>query len=187
MSTKGRHTGDGGNFYRDLGIMVGGILGLGALVFLLLFFFAGDTTEEPDALGTTTTTTTTTTVPVDGSTTTLGTTSTTTPTTNTSVPVRAPEDVRVVALNSVGIAGAAGLFTAKLTEQGYQTLQAGDYRPEQNPTRIWYREGFSAEANAIASFMLDDSGTQALVEGLPDDTLEPGADIVVVLGTGYQE
>jgi hypothetical protein len=186
MSTKGRHSGEGGNCFRDLGIMIGGILGVGALVFLILFFFVGDTSEEPDAFGTTTTTTTTT-APVDGSSTSIDTTSTTTPTTNTSVPIRAPEDVRVVALNSVGIAGAAGRFTAKLTEQGYQTLQAVDYRPEQNPTRIWYREGFSAEANAIASFMLDDSGTQTLVEGLPDDTLEPGADIVVVLGTGYQE
>lgn len=187
MSTKGRHSGEGGSFYRDLGIMIGGILGVGALVFLILFFFAGDTTEEPDALGSTTTTTTTTSVPVDGSSTTLDTSSTSTPTTDTSVPIRAPADVRVVALNSVGIAGAAGRFTAKLTEQGYQTLQAGDYRLEQNPTRIWYREGFSAEANAIASFMLDDSGTQTLVEDLPDDTLEPGADVVVVLGTGYQE
>lgn len=185
MTQKGRHAGDRGNFYRDLLTMIGGILGVGAVVFLLLFVLAGDTADEPQATETTTTssssTTTTTSTTVPSTTTTLGT------TTSTGVPVRANEDVRVVVLNSVGIAGAAGGFTTVLAEEGYQTLEAGDYRPEQNPTRIWFREGFSAEANEIASFMLEDAGTQTLVEALPDQTLEPGADIVVVLGTGYQE
>lgn len=186
MTNKGRHAGDGGNFYRDLTIMVGGILGVGAIVFLVLFALAGDTTEEPEAVETTTTSSTTTSTLATTSSTTA-TTTTTLGTTTTDVPVRPPEDVRVVVLNSVGIAGAAGDFTAVLADLGYQTLQAGDYRPEQNPTRIWFREGFSAEANEIASFMLEDSGTQTLVEELPDETLEPGADVIVVLGTGYQE
>lgn len=186
MTQKGRHTGDRGSFYRDLLIMVGGILGVGALVFLLLFALAGDTNDEPGATDTTTTSSTTTTV-VTTSTIVASTTSTLGTTTSTGVPVRANEDVRVVVLNSVGIAGAAGRFTSVLAAEGYQTLEAGDYRPEQNPTRIWFREGFSAEANKIASFMLEDSGTQTLVEALPDETLEPGADIVVVLGTGYEE
>lgn len=186
MTGKGRHAGDGGNFYRDLIIMIGGIFGVGALVFVLLFVFAGDTTEEPVGAETTTTSSTSTTTAATSSPS-VDTTTTTSSTTTTDVPVRAPEDVRVVVLNSVGIAGAAGRFTSVLADEGYQMLQAGDYRPEQNPTRIWFREGFSAEANQIASFMLADSGTQTLVEELPDETLEPGADIIVVLGTGYQE
>jgi hypothetical protein len=101
--------------------------------------------------------------------------------------VRANEDVRVVVLNSVAIGGAAGRFTQVLADLGYQTLQADDFRPEQDPTRIWFREGFSAEANTLAEFMAEDSGTETLVEPLPDESLKPGADLVVVLGTGYQE
>ena len=182
MANKGRHAGEDGNFYRDLVIMVLGIVGVGALVFFLLFLFAGDTVSETTTTSSTTSTTTSTTV---------GESSTTEPTvetsTTTTVPVRANEDVRVVVLNSVAISGAAGRFTQVLADLGYQTLQADDFRPEQDPTRIWFREGFSAEANTLAEFMLEDSGTEVLVEPLPDETLKPGADLVVVLGTGYQE
>lgn len=187
MSTKGgRHSGEGGNFYRDLAIMVGGILAVGALVFFILFLLARDTTSE-----TTTTSSTTSTVATTqpGVTTETGdaTSSTDVATTASTVPVRANSEVRVVVLNSVGIEGAAGRFTQTLADAGYQTLEAGDYRPLQNPTKIWYREGFSAEANALAVFMLEDSGTKTQVEPLPDETLQPGADLIVVLGTGFQE
>jgi hypothetical protein len=186
MSVKGRHSGEGGNFYRDLAIMIGGILGVGALVFFVLFLFARDTTSE-----TTTTSSTvfapSSTVPGETTSTVATTTPGTDPTTPSTVPVRPNEEVRVVVLNSVGIEGSAGRYTQVLADQGYQTLEAGDYRPQQNPTKIWFREGFSAEANALAAFMLEDSGTQTQVEPLPDETLQPGADLIVVLGTGFQE
>ena len=185
MANKGRHSGDSGNFYRDLAIMILAILAVGAIVFFLLFVFAGDTASLTTTTSTTTTTTTSTTL-AGTSTTSLGTTSSS-DTTTTTVPVRANEDVRVVVLNSVGIGGAAGRFTQELADLGYQTLQADDYRPEQDPTRIWFREGFSAEANQLAEYMLEDSGTETLVEPLPDETLKPGADLLVVLGAGYQE
>lgn len=185
MSTKGRHSGDGGSFYRDLAIMIAGILGVGALVFFLLFLLARDTSSDITTTTTTTTTSTTTTIVSTSSIDPSSSTSTTS--TTTTVPVRANSDVRVVVLNSIGVAGSAGRFTQTLADQGYQTLEAGDYRPQQEPTRIWFREGFSAEANALAEFMATDSGTETLVEALPDETLEPGADLVVVLGTGYQE
>jgi hypothetical protein len=185
MASKGRHSGEGGSFYRDLLIMILAILGVGALVFFLLFIFAGDTVSETTTTESTSTTSTSTT---------LGQTSTTdsavtssTSTTLTAVPVRPNEDVRVVVLNSVAIAGAAGRFTQELANEGYQTLQADDFRPEQDPSRIWFREGFSAEANKLAEYMEEDSGTETLVEPLPDETLKPGADLVVVLGTGYRE
>lgn len=185
MANKGRHAGEDGNFYRDLAIMVGAIVGVGALVFFLLFVFAGDTVSETTTTSSTTSTTTSTTV--GESSTTEPTVETSTTTTATTIPVRANEDVRVVVLNSVAISGAAGRFTQVLADLGYQTLQADDFRPGQDPTRIWFREGFSAEANTLAEFMLEDSGTVTLVEPLPDETLKPGADLVVVLGTGYQE
>ncbi len=55
-----------------------------------------------------------------------------------------------------------------------------DYSPEQDPSRLWYREGFSAEANELLEFLPD-----ARVEPLLDDGLQPGADVVMILGTGY--
>jgi LytR cell envelope-related transcriptional attenuator len=186
MSTKGRHSGEPGNFYRDLGIMVGGILGVGAIVCFVLFLFGRDTTSETTTTNSTTTTTSST-VPGETTTTDPSTTSTDGTTTTTGVPVRPNDEVRVVVLNSLGISGVAGRFTQTLDDEGYQTLEAGDYRPEQDPTQIWYREGFSAEANSLAAFMLEDSGTVTEVVALPDPTLEPGADLIVVLGTGYQE
>ena len=72
-------------------------------------------------------------------------------------------------------------MTATLAEAGYQTLPANDYDPEQDPSRLWYRDGFSAEANAMLEFI-----PGALVEPIPDEELQEGADVVMVLGTGYE-
>jgi len=182
MSTKGRHSGEDGNFYRDLLIMIGGILGVGVLVFFVLFLIARDTASE-----TTTTSSTTSTAPGETTSTQDSTSTTDGTTTTTAIPVRPNDEVRVVVLNSLGIAGIAGRFTQTLANEGYQTLEAGDYRPQQDPTQIWYRDGFSAEANALSAWMLEDSGTVTEVTALSDESLEPGADLIVVLGTGYQE
>jgi hypothetical protein len=96
--------------------------------------------------------------------------------------VRDPSEVRVLVLNSTEIAGAAGRLTEELAAQGYQTLEASDFTPEQDPSRVWYREGFSAEANVLAELI-----PGSLVESIPDPTVGEGADIVIVLGTGYEE
>ena len=182
--TKGKHAAESdGSFYRDLTMMIVGILLVGAAVFLILYLLraspeavAGDTTSIPATSSTSTTSTVVTT-------TTAGrTTSTSTSVATTTVPVRPPEEVRVVVLNSVGLAGAAGRKTQELADAGYQTQQAGDLEPEQDPSRIWYREGFAAEANALLAFLPD-----ASIEPIPDPELEQGADVVVVLGAGYTE
>jgi hypothetical protein len=180
MTDKGRHASNGGGaFYRDLTMMVVGIIVVGSAVFFLLVLIA----DEPDSatttageLGATTTAGQPTTT--DGSTSSTSSTSTTP--TSTTVPVRPPGEVRVVVLNSIGLAGAAGRMTQQLDDAGYQTLPASDYSPEQDPSRLWYREGFSAEANELLEFLPD-----ARVEPLLDDSLQPGADVVMILGTGY--
>ena len=182
MTDKGRHASDGGGaFYRDLAMMILGIVLVGAAVFFLLFLLA----DNPDSATTTT--------GDPGSTTTAGqstntserstssTSSTSTTPTSTTVPVRPPEDVRVVVLNSIGLDGAGARMTQQLDDAGYQTLPADNYSPEQDPSRVWYREGFSAEANELLEFLPD-----ARVEPLPDDSLQPGADVVMILGTGYE-
>ncbi len=184
---RGRHASTtSGSFYRDLVMMLLGILLVGAAVFLLLYLFAGNPDAEtggPTSSSAASTTTpdtqpatSTTTAPVTTTSTGASTSTTTT------VPVRAPAEVRVVVLNSIGLAGAAGRMTQQLADAGYQTQQAGDYQPEQDPSRIWYRDGFAPEGNAILGFLPD-----ALVEPLPDPTLEEGSDVIVVLGAGYQE
>lgn len=184
MTSKGKHAERGlGSFYRDLVLMILGILLVGTAVFLILFLVADnpdETTTTAAAAPPTTVTSTT-----EAATTSIGTTSssaTSTSSTSTTVPVRPPEEVRVVVLNSIGVAGAAARLTGTLEDAGYQTLQADDYQPEQDPSRIWYREGFSAEASQLLDFVHD-----AVVEPLPDETLEPGADVVVILGVGYEE
>jgi len=182
--TRGKHAAESdGSFYRDLTMMIVGIFLVGAAVFLVLYLLranpeavAGDTTGLPATSSTSTTSTEVTT------TTAAGTTSTSTTEATTTVPVRPPDEVRVVVLNSVGLAGAAGRKTQELADAGYQTQEAGDLEPEQDPSRIWYREGFAPEANALLAFLPD-----ASVEPIPDPELEQGADVVVVLGAGYTE
>ncbi len=183
---RGRHSaGTTGSFYRDLTMMVVGILLVGAAVFLLLYLFAGD----PDAVAGETTVPAATSSsavassdPSTTSTTVSATTTSSSDVTTTAVPVRPPQEVRVIVLNSIGLAGAAGRMTQQLADSGYQTQQADDIEPQQDQSRIWYRDGFAPEANAMLQFL-----PGALVEPLPDLEVGAGADVVLVLGTGYTE
>lgn len=184
MTNKGKHASQTpGTFYRDLAIMILGILVVGAAVFFVLYLFANQPATGP----TTTTTTTlaeTTTTSDDATTTTAdtATTATSSPDTSTTVQVRPPAEVTVVVLNSMGLDGAAGRKTTEISEAGYQTLTPDNYTPEQDPSRIWYREGFAAEASRLLELL-----PGATVEPLPDETLQEGADVVLVLGAGYTE
>jgi LytR cell envelope-related transcriptional attenuator len=180
MTGRGRHASDrSGSFYRDLAVMVGGIVLVGAAVFFVLVLLA----DNPGASSTTTAETDTSTSQAPTTTTTAPTTTTTTtaPTT-TEVAVREPSEVRVLVLNSMGLAGAAGRLSTRLAEAGYQTLPADDFTPEQDPSRVWFRDGFSAEANVVLQFV-----PGARVEPLPDEDVGEGADVVIILGTGYEE
>jgi hypothetical protein len=171
-------------FYRDLVMMVLGILLVGAAVFLLLYLFAGRG-EDPESGASTTSSTPTSSATSERPTTTAEpepTTTTPSTSTTTTVPSRPPGEVRVVVLNSMGLPGAAGRMTQILADGGYQTQQADDLEPELDPSRIWYRDGFAAEANALLEFI-----PGAVVESLPDPDLETGSDVVMVLGTGYTE
>ena len=180
MTGKGRHASpDPRAFYRSLAVMLGGIVLVGAAIFFILYLLA----DNPTPLTTTSISPVGTNSSVAVSTTTepSSTTTFTIPTT-TEVPVRPPNEVRVQVFNSMGLAGAAGRFTTMLDGAGYQTLPAADLSPEQDPSRIWYRTGFSAEANVLLEFI-----PEARVEEIPDPTIAQGADVVIVLGTGYEE
>jgi cytoskeletal protein RodZ len=183
MTNKGKHASQTpGTFYRDLAIMILGILLVGAAVFFLLYLFADEPATGPTTTSTTVASTTST---VGGTSTTddsSSTTSTLDTTSSTSVAVRPPAEVTVVVLNSMGLDGAAGRKNTELAEAGYQTITPGNYEPEQDPSRIWYREGFAPEAAVILEFL-----PGADVEPIQDESIGEGADVVLVLGTGYSE
>jgi hypothetical protein len=186
---KGRHAAEtSSSFYRDLTMMVLGILLVGAAVFLLLYLLAGDPEAGAGATTNAESTTSSAAATSEPTVTTSSTTpDTTTPDTTgapvtTAVPVRPPDEVRVIVLNSIGLAGAAGRKTQELADAGYQTQQADDIEPQQDQSRVWFREGFAAEANALLQFL-----PGALVEPIPDPELETGADVILVLGAGYTE
>lgn len=183
MTNKGRHASQTpGTFYRDLAVMILGIIVVGAGVFFLLYLFADEPVTGPTTTSTTVAETSTTS---DGVTSTSQddlSTSTTVGGTTTTVALRPAADVTVVVLNSMGLEGAAGRLTTDLANAGYQTLTPDNFTPEQDPSRIWYREDFAAEAAALADFV-----PGANVEPLPDDALQEGADVVLVLGTGFTE
>lgn len=181
MNSKGKHASQTpGAFYRDLAIMILGILVVGAAVFFVLYLFADNPTSGP----TTTVVAQETTTSVNDVTTTseAATTTSSTEPPSTTVPVRPPEEVVVQVLNSMGLDGAASRMTANLTADGYQTLTPGNYDPEQNPSRVWYREGYAAEATNLLTYI-----PGATVEPLPDEAIGEGANVVMVLGTGYEE
>jgi hypothetical protein len=183
MTNKGKHASQTpGTFYRDLAVMILGIIVVGAAVFFLLYLFADEPVTGPTTTSTTVAETSTTS---DGVTSTSQddiSTSTTVGGTPTTVALRPPAEVTVVVLNSMGLEGAAGRLTTDLANAGYQTLTPDNFTPEQDPSRIWFREDFAAEAATLADFL-----PGATVEPLPDDALQEGADVVLVLGTGYTE
>ncbi|HKX75626.1 MAG TPA: LytR C-terminal domain-containing protein [Acidimicrobiia bacterium] len=172
----GKHAAPAGsNLYRDLLTMVGAIGVVAALVYLGLSALA-------DSPTTTTSTTTPTTRPSVSTTSTVATTTTappTTTTTETTLAMRPPGEVRVLVLNSIGVAGLAGQVSAHLADLGYDVLTPDNYSPPLEQSRVWYLPGFEAEAFHLASEFPD-----ALIEQNPD--LAVDADIVVVLGESYE-
>ena len=183
MTNKGKHsTQTSGTFYRDLAIMILGILLVGAIVFLLLWLWADQPDTGPSSTTSTVAQTSSSGATVTSSTATSQPAPTTAPSPDTTVAVRPPSEVTVVVLNSIGIDGAAGRKTSELAEAGYQTLAGDDFEPEQDPSRIWYRDGYAAEAAALVEFL-----PGATVEPLPDESLQEGANVILVLGTGYTE
>lgn len=186
MSGRGKHAASGSSaFIRDLVVMAVGIVIVGVLLYGGLSLFAGlGADDDPDA-GDTTITTETTTPPETASTsaTTLPTTTTTTVATTTTteaVVVRSPSEVTVIVLNSTGESGLAAEVTASLAGAGYQTLQADNYEPALEQSRVWFVGDFAPEAAELAANFVPDAAVEAY-EGP-----EVGADIVVVLGAGFE-
>ena len=178
----GRHAAPAGrSFYRDLFTMLGGILAVGAIVFLgLSALSTGQTPESTSTTApapTTTTLLTTTSGPTTGSTT--ASTTTTTTATTTTVALRDPSEIRVRVLNGAGIAGLASEVSSQLQALGYEVLEPGNY-PILSQSRVWYAQGFEGEALQLAAEFPD-----ARVEPADAD-LDVDGEIVVVLGESHE-
>ncbi len=150
----------------------------------------------PDATSTTVAAdTTTTTAPVDTSTTLPAETSTTTTTiadtttttssttTTTLPPVRPPEEVTVLVLNSTPRVGLAAGIAADLADLGYVVVQPANATPRRPVTVILHTEDFALEALALQDAAFEE---EAIV-GLDDEgrTTED-VPIVVILGDSFQ-
>jgi len=182
VTEQARHVDERSHFGRDLAIWIAGVAFFGAVTFGLLAFFADPTTPVAAGDGSTTSSSTTTTEPDDTTTTEPADTTTTTEVPPT-VPVRPPGEVTVLVLNHPGgMVGAAGRLTQRLAQEGYQIRPASDYQQTLDPSRIWYREGFAAEATELVRFV---PGAQ--VEPLPNEALGPPANIIILLGPDYEE
>ena len=184
MDGKGRHVASGSSaFIRDLVVMAVGIVIVGVLLYGGLSLIAGLGSDgDPDAASTTVAAeTTASTEPSTTATTAAATTTTTTvaETTTTVVAVRPPSAVTVLVLNSTGRAGIAGSLTTSLGNAGYQTLQASNYEPLLDQSRVWYLGDLAPEAAELGADWVSD----AIIE--PYEGPDLGADIVVVLGASY--
>lgn len=185
--TKGRHVSSDrrSEFARDAVIMGVGIVIVAALFYGILWLIQDLRSPGSVVAGTETTQTSppTTTPPATTSTTQAPTTTptTTAPTTTTTVvEVRAPEEITVLVLNSIGVTGLAGRVTEQLATLGYNTLEPDDYSPRLDQSLIWYKPTFGPEAIDLAANFPD-----ALTELNAD--LDPDADIVVLLGDSYED
>jgi hypothetical protein len=149
-------------------VVGGGIVLVAAIIGVLVLVFGSGTTTSPAKLVTVPTTTTTTTASSASTTTTsLG-------------PARPPQQVRVDVLNASAVPRAATTKAASLTALGYRVTSTGNALAVQQGTAVECRDGFAAEAVALARAV----GPGTLVQGFPV-TPPPGsanADCVVVLG-----
>lgn len=104
-------------------------------------------------------------------------------TTTTSAPERSQGDVTVAVLNGGGPTGAAATTSATIADAGWKAGTVGNANSNIDSTRVYYAEGYQAEAGAVAGLLGKSSDA---VEALPDPapgTIAEGDNVVVVLGT----
>lgn len=187
MDGRGKHVASGSSaFIRDLVVMAVGIVIVGVLLYGGLSLIAGLGADDTDAADTTVTTETTAPSTTEASTATTEATTTTTTapetttTTTVAVVIRDPAEVTVIVLNSTGRTGIAGSLTTSLSEAGYQMLQADNYEPSLDQSRVWYVGDFAPEAAELQAGFVPDAAIE------PYEGPDVGADIVVVLGAGFE-
>jgi cytoskeletal protein RodZ len=196
VTDRGKHVRrTGSQFYKDVLLLIAGILLVGALVFGGLSLLAGgngDTTTTTSSIPETTSSTefesdttaaspSTSTIPNTTSTSTPETTTTAAPTT-TERQARPVNEVTVIVLNSTEVDGLAGELSNAFADAGYVTLEAANYEPTLDATTVFHAEGFALEAAEARDLVEDPDAT---VAADPELAQAQGADVVVVLGQSY--
>ena len=104
------------------------------------------------------------------------------PTSTSTVPLRAPATVKVLAANGTSTAGAGTLVGTRLKQAGYNILAATNTTKPATVSIVGFAPGFEREARVVAQLL-----------GLPDTAVQPiptpapvadvrGADLLVVVG-----
>lgn len=176
MSRRGRHAADDASFAKSAGAAATrGLLLLivAALIGFVLYRSVDDVPPGTDVASTAERTTTTSKASEDGGEV-VGT---------TTVPLRAPKDVKVLVANGSGVGGLGGTVSARLrAPAGYNVLSPVNAPARVQATTIYYTPGFDREAAALAKTL-----------GLPPTTVKPmpaqapvpdnrGANVIVVAG-----
>ena len=171
----GRHAADDASFGRSAGTAAGrgaAIIAV-ALVIGIIFLNAADdppatvvagestpTTEAPESTGDATTTTS---APA------------------TTVALRAPKDVKVLATNGTKTKGVAGKVTDTLRRLGYNVLAPTDV-PASNESIVYVTAGYEREGAELARVLaLSPSAVKPLVSPAPISDLR-GANLLVIVG-----
>ncbi len=167
----GRHAADDGSFGRSAGMAAGRgalLLAVAVVLGVLLLNAADDTpsrvgagrdNEDGDDRATTTTT-----QPV-----------------TTTVAVRPPREVKVLAANATNVAGAAGRVSAGLRNVGYNVLAPTDAKPA-DASAVYFTPTFEREGQAVAqALQLPPTAVKPLPNPPPVADLR-GANLLVVIG-----
>lgn len=110
--------------------------------------------------------------------------------TATTLALRQPSTVKVVAINATNTSGIARRATEKLQTAGYNALTPGNATNEfraTNPTSVVYvvTLGYEREAAAVAQvFGLPASAVREMPATSPSPDIKAGTNIAVIIGTG---
>jgi hypothetical protein len=98
----------------------------------------------------------------------------------TTLPVRAPAQVRVKVYNASGVLGVAGTMTDTLRAQGYNAQAPATIKDKASGIAVECRPGFEREATALVG-VIANSAVQPFPSTPPDGA--DSADCIVVIGT----
>lgn len=111
-------------------------------------------------------------------------------TTETTLALREPSQVKVVAINATQQAGVAGRATSKLQTEGYNALAPGNATTAfrgTNPAAAVYvvTAGYEREAAAVAAlFGLPASAVRTMPTPSPSPDIKEGVNVALIIGTG---
>ena len=171
--TPGRHAAEDGSFGRSAGIQAGRavlLLSVAVVIGIVLLNTSSHTGQTVSA-GTRTTVPPT---PV-----------TTLPPVTTTVPVRAPADVKVLPANGTSVNQAGSRLGTELQSAGYNVLAAVSATSSSvSSTTVYYQPGYDREAQILATSVLAlSAGAVQPIPSPPPVSDTKGAAIVVLLGS----